>query len=136
MMLGTLSAMTDQLSKALHTALSRTGEGQTTDGIAEAALRWEIPKDPSFGDLSNSVSFKVAARRKQPPQRIAETLSQEFLACCRQAGLAVSIERVEAKGGFLNVFLSQQALVQVLHDSPTGAPLRDAPSDERPVGQY
>ena len=86
------------------------------DGIPEAALRWEIPKEPSFGDLSNAISFKIAAHRQQPPQRIAEALSSAFLASCRASGVSRLIDRVEAKGGFLNVFLSQEALIGVLRE--------------------
>ena len=94
----------DQLSQALRDVLQQAGEGSL----------WEIPKDPSFGDLSNSLAFKLAAQRQQPPQRVAEELSHLFLARCRQAGLEGWVERVEAKAGFLNVFLSQRALTEVL----------------------
>ena len=114
-------AIEDRLSQALRIALDRQTDPTTaaaaSDGrIADAALRWEIPKDASFGDLANSVSFKVAAQRKQPPQAIAEALSSALLASCRELGLGDSVDRVEAKGGFLNVFLSQHALTQVLKD--------------------
>ena len=109
-----------QLSGILRGAVARVepaeGAVPAHDGSAEAAFRWEIPKDPSFGDLSNSISFKLAARRKQPPQRVAEQLSTAFLSRCKDERLGGWIERVEATGGFLNVFLSQRALVGVLRD--------------------
>jgi len=73
-----------------------------------------MPKDPSFGDLSNSVAFKVASRRKQPPQRIAEELASVFLACAKEAGLARWLDRAEAKAGFVNIFFSQAALLAEL----------------------
>ena len=107
----------DSLRQAVSRSAPNTAEqAPVADAISDAWLRWEVPRDPSFGDLSNSVSFKVAARLKQPPQRIAEELSDLFLACCRQNGLGEWVGRVEAKTGFLNIFLSQQALARVLHD--------------------
>lgn len=112
-------AIEDHLSHALRSALRTTRTGPTPsdiESLPEATLRWEMPKGPTFGDLSNSVSFKVAARRKQPPQRIAEELSTSFLARCQRDGLGPWIDRVEAKGGFLNVFLSQAALTRILRD--------------------
>ncbi len=114
-------AIEGRLSQALRIALDRQTDSKTAAGapdgrVADAVLRWEIPKDASFGDLANSVSFKVAAQRKQPPQAIAETLSGALLASCRELGLGDSVDRVEAKGGFLNVFLSQHTLMQVLKE--------------------
>ncbi len=116
--------VSEELSQVLRAVLGRwETDGRATedaprinDGIPEAALRWEIPKDPSFGDLSNAVSFRLAAKRRQPPQAVAQELSQLFFAGCQQGSLASRIDRVEAKGGFLNVFLSQGALTHVLRD--------------------
>jgi len=99
------------IEETLHQLLRDAVSGEA---VADGFLRWEIPKDPSFGDLSNAVPFKLAAGRRQPPQQIAEELSATFLARCREAGVADWIERVEAKAGFLNIFLSQRALTQVL----------------------
>ena len=104
-----------QFSQTLRLALQRAQAGASGQAdVPEAALRWEIPKDPSLGDLSNSVAFKLAARMKQPPQQTAETLARAFLDCSRSQGLEERIERVEAKGGFLNVFLSHRVLTDVL----------------------
>jgi len=100
----------DRLSRLLRQAV------EASDDLPDAAFYWEIPKDAAFGDLSNAVSFKVAARLKQAPQGIAEELSGRFLSACRQAGLGGWIERVEAKAGFLNVFLSRDALLVVLRE--------------------
>ncbi len=108
------SQLSQVLRDVLATADTAPGAEPDANGLSEAALRWEIPKNPSFGDLSNSISFKVAARLKQAPQKIAEGLSANFLTSCRQAGLGSLIDRVEAKAGFLNVFLSQEALAVVL----------------------
>ena len=114
----TVLGLEDRLSRLLQDALRRTEPppalGQGPDPLLEGACRWEIPKDPAFGDLSNSVAFKLAARRKQPPQRLAEELAATVLSSCREAGLGTQVARVEARGGFLNVFLSLQALAGIV----------------------
>ena len=77
-------------------------------------LRWEVPKEASFGDLSCPIAFKLASRQRQPPQQLARqlvTLLQDLL---RPSPLAGLVERLEAQGGFVNLFLSRQALTQVL----------------------
>ena len=114
----TVLGLEDRLSHLLQDTLRRTepppAPGQGPDPLLEGACRWDIPKDPAFGELSNSVAFKLAARRKQPPQRLAEELAAAVLSSCREAGLGRLVERVEAKGGFLNVFLSLDALTGIV----------------------
>ena len=108
----------DQLSQLLRriiqqdALLPEPGAAETPSSL----YRWDLPKDPGFGDLANAVAFKIAAGKKQPPQAIAETLSRRLLAQCREDGLAPWVDRIEAKGGFLNVFLSQHALASILRD--------------------
>ncbi len=107
-----------QLGDALRHAVAQLLDGQPADQrqalVTESAQRWEIPKDPSFGDLSNSLAFKLASARRQAPPIIADLLSKTFLASCRAIRLEPWVERVETKAGYLNVFLSQEALIQVL----------------------
>ena len=108
-------ATEDALSKALRTAVGRVDKNEgAKQGIPVDAPRWEIPKDASFGDLSSSIAFKIAARRKQPPTLIAEQLSLALGLCCRDAGIGDCIDRVEAKAGFINVFLSARTLANVV----------------------
>jgi len=115
----------DHLGQVLRAVLSRAAEAESRqEGRAAAApedapagtLRWEIPEDPTFGDLSSAVAFKLSSKRKQPPAQIAQTLAEELLGGFRHAGLDQLIERVEAKAGFLNVFLSHASLSQVIRD--------------------
>ncbi|MBI3320665.1 MAG: arginine--tRNA ligase [Candidatus Omnitrophica bacterium] len=115
-----------QLSKALRETLQQLIDSDEKaiepDELTDAASRWEIPKDPLFGDLSNAVSFKLAARQQQPSQRMAAALAGRLLARCRELGLEGWVDRIEARGGFLNVFLSPQALTRVLRDILTRGP--------------
>ena len=122
----TVTTLEAHLSRVLHDALRRTDSAaaaaQAPEPLPDGAGRWDMPRDPSFGDLSSSVAFKLAARRRQPPQRLAEELAAAVSASCRQAGLEALVERVEAKSGFLNVFLSLEALTGVVR-----AILREGP---------
>ena len=122
----TVLGLEERLSRLLQDTLRRTepspAHGPEPDPLLEGACRWDLPKDPSFGDLSNSVAFKLAARRKQPPQRIAEELAAAMRSSSREAGLGTLVERVEARGGFLNVFLSFQALAGVVRAVLTQGP--------------
>ena len=93
---------------------SPNDEPSGVNGLSEVAFRWDIPKDASYGDLSNPVSFKLAASRRQPPPVVAQELAKAFLARCKRLRLAKHIDRVEAKAGFLNVFLSQRVLLGAL----------------------
>ena len=108
----------EQLSRALKLTLERLDTETPSNGnpgpLPEAAFRWEMPKDPTFGDLASSLAFKVAARRRQPPQRIAEEFAHAFPSTCQEQGLSVWVERVEARAGFINVYLSQRVLVEGL----------------------
>ncbi|MBI4004491.1 MAG: arginine--tRNA ligase [Candidatus Omnitrophica bacterium] len=101
---------------SLEERLSQALRHSVRSDLPDAAFRWDVPKDATFGDLSNAVSFKLAGPRKQSPQRIAEELSAAVMARCRTQGLGGWIARVEPKAGFLNVFLSQEGLAQVLRD--------------------
>ena len=105
----------ERLSQLLRGLLLEDDTGEASPELASvAAVLWQLPKDPSFGDLSNAICFKVAAVRKQPPQAVADALAQRLDAACRSRGLGALVERVEAKAGFLNVFLSHGALIDVL----------------------
>ncbi|MBI4597243.1 MAG: arginine--tRNA ligase [Candidatus Omnitrophica bacterium] len=100
-----------QLSQILRSAISRLSPEAA---VPEALLRWDMPKDPSFGDVSSAAAFKLAASLRQPPPRLAEALAEAFVACSRQTNAGEAIDRAEANAGFLNVFLSPSALIETL----------------------
>ncbi len=105
----------EQLKLALRPVLDQAA-ASAGSSLPDAACHWEMPKDPTFGDLSNSSAFKLAAIRRLPPAKVAEELAKSLMERCRQDGLGALVERIEVKAGFLNVFLSQQALAQVLDE--------------------
>jgi len=99
----------DQLNELLRQAV-----GPLDPTIEPASLRWEVPKDPTFGDLSSPISFRLASKQGQAPQQLAERLVTVLQDTVRRSPLDGLVERLEAKRGFVNVFLSQQALTQIL----------------------
>ena len=129
-----IQGLEDQLSGLLQ-GLLRAAEpsGEELDRLLQDHCRWEMPKDPSFGDLSNSAAFKLAARRKQPPQRLAEELAQGLLASVRSSGLGRLVERVDARSGFLNVVLSPAAMAEVLRAILSQGPRYGARRQVAPV---
>lgn len=101
------------LSLALQAAVARL---QPPEPLPDAAFRWDMPKELAFGDLANALAFRLASKLKQPPQKLGEQLAGYFQEACRQHGWVAWIDRVEVKGGYLNVFLAQGALVHILQD--------------------
>ena len=92
-----------------HAAASVAPAAQT------ASLRWEVPKEPSFGDLSSPAAFKLAppgvkAGAGEVAQRLVAAL-QETLQRTEAAGW---VDRIEARGGFVNVWLSPAALTETI----------------------
>ena len=101
----------DQLSAILAHTL-----GAAAASLPEGSLRWEMPKDPAFGDLANAAAFKLASVLKRPPQALAADLAARFAASAAELGLGDLVDRAEQKSGFLNVFLSQKALLGILQE--------------------
>ena len=96
--------------------LLQDAAGTEATALPPQAFRWETPKDPSLGDLSCSVAFKLASVKRQPPPAVAEQLADTLRVSCQRAQLDGRLERIEAKSGFVNLFLSQDELTQVVRD--------------------
>ncbi len=84
------------------------------DPEAVQSARWEVPKDASLGDLSCAVAFKLASKRRQPPHQVADVLARELQQRVDASPLKGRIDRFEAVRGFVNAFLSQEALTEVV----------------------
>jgi arginyl-tRNA synthetase len=91
-----------------HAAASVAPAAQT------ASLRWEVPKEPSFGDLSSPAAFKLAADQRQPPPQVAQRLVAALQEMLQRTEAARWVDRIEATGGFVNVWLSPPALAETL----------------------
>ncbi|HEX9780326.1 MAG TPA: arginine--tRNA ligase [bacterium] len=100
-----------RLAELLRELLGSDGER-----LPAPALRWEMPKDAGLGDLSNASPFRLAAARRQPPASIAGELAGALSARARDTDIGPWLDRIEPAHGYINVFLSQAALTQVVRD--------------------
>ncbi|MBI3088520.1 MAG: arginine--tRNA ligase [Candidatus Omnitrophica bacterium] len=99
----------DQLNTVLRQAVGACEPSAPTD-----SLRWDVPKDPSFGDLSCPVAFRLASGLRKAPLQVAEQLVAALQDAVHGSRASRWVDRLEAKSGFVNLFLSQQALRQIL----------------------
>jgi len=113
----------------MYDAISSVAKQILSDGfgVKEIDLNWERPQEKSHGDIATAVSLKLAKEIGKNPQEIADALVE---------GLTTSeyIEKVEKAGpGFVNVWLTPDALLRELSstvDACKSKPIRD---DEAPV---
>ena len=68
-------------------------------GLKNVEESLEIPPRKEFGDLSSTICFKVAKKRKESPKKISEELLKKI-----KIPKSSLIERVEAKDGYINFF--------------------------------
>ena len=66
-------------------------------GMPKETLRWEVPKDPSFGDLSCPVAFHLASKQRQAPAHVAQRLVELLQEEVRASSLRLVVDRFEAK---------------------------------------
>ncbi len=87
------------------------------------AIAVEVPPSRAMGDLASPVAFELARRLRRPPRSIADAL-RAALGDLTAAGVA----RVEAAGGYLNVFLDRPGFLRarLRGEVPLAAPLASA----------
>ncbi|MFH1779041.1 MAG: arginine--tRNA ligase [Candidatus Omnitrophota bacterium] len=78
------------------------------------SLRLEIPKDPSHGDLSSNISFKLAKALKANPNEIAQEVSFSIRNNLGSSKLKDRIGEVEALNGFINFRFTPKCLREIL----------------------
>lgn len=71
---------------------------------------WEPPSRQEFGDLSTSAALKVASACKGNPLEIAGQIKQKLI----EKNISQIAEIEILKPGFINLFLSQKALIEIL----------------------
>ena len=106
-------ALTDALQEAVRTWAASAGAEESLPA-STAAVRWDIPKEASLGDLSSPIAFTLASARRQPPPAVAEEIIAQLRAVLAARRLAGVVERLDVVRGFINLFLSQQALSGVV----------------------
>ncbi len=69
----------------------------------------EIPPDPAFGDVASTVCFGLAKQERAPPAAIAERIVKDTKIPANSA-----IERMEARGGYINFFFNRRNLARIV----------------------
>jgi arginyl-tRNA synthetase len=81
-------------------------------GFDDFEPEFEIPNDPSHGDLSTNVAMKLAGRVGKNPREMAQALSSQLSAISKDF-----IDQVEVAGpGFVNFKFKQASFKNVIHE--------------------
>lgn len=92
-------------------------EAASAIGIANPSISLSRPANPSHGDFATSIALKYAKEQKMTPLELAHKIASHL-------DTTGAIERIEVIApGFINIFLSQKTLLEVLNTPPQAAPL-------------
>ncbi len=102
-----------RLGEALTDAVRRAAAVQHWPPVAMTDLTWEYPPEPTFGDLSTTVSFALAKQVRRSPREVALAIQQAVVLD------PALVAKVEVAGpGYLNLFIAyawwQAVIRQVL----------------------
>jgi arginyl-tRNA synthetase len=90
-----------RLSAVLADALDRASRAQGWPPVSMPEIAWEYPPEPTFGDLSTTVSFALAKQVRRSPRDVATAIQR---AVNPDPAL---IEKIEVAGpGYLNIFVA------------------------------
>ena len=106
------------LGAALADAVARATAARGWPPVAVPEVTWEYPPEPSFGDLSTTLSFALAKQVRRSPRDVATAIQQTL-----DVDPAL-VAKVEVAGpGYLNVFVAngwwQGVLREVLGAGPS-----------------
>src|SRR3989338_3863033 len=76
----------------------------------------ENPKDPSHGDISTNIAFRLAKTLKANPAELAKEIVKTFADKLASSSLKGDIAAIEPLNGFINIRLSAGALRRILKD--------------------
>ena len=86
-------------------------DGGLIDNYDASSINIEIPKDTSHGDYSTNIAMQLTRVLRRNPRQIAQTIVDNV---DLEAG---QIDRIEIAGpGFINLFMKNDALTQVIAD--------------------
>jgi len=105
-----MKTLQDTLISLIHDAAKQAGYKVKPDQII-----LETPKDKSHGDFSTTLALRLATQQKKPPLKIANEISTHIQRNLKNhPRLQNKFEKVNVKGGFINLFLSKSALYDCL----------------------
>lgn len=73
---------------------------------------FEVPPSEEMGDLATNICFSLARDLKKPPAKIAEEIANQL-----KIPKNSLIERVEAKNGYINLFLNYREMAKEVLDT-------------------
>ena len=90
-----------KLSGVLADAVDRASREQGWPPVSMPEIAWEYPPEPTFGDLSTTVSFALAKQVRRSPRDVATAIQR---AVSPDPAL---VEKIEVAGpGYLNIFVA------------------------------
>lgn len=95
--------------------------------LKELAVEWRRPQEKTQGDATTTIALKLAKNLKKKPQEVAQVL-------CDALKQGASVEKVEVAGaGYVNVWLTPEALIRELGTTEEACSPRPAREGLRPV---
>jgi len=84
---------------------------------------FEIPAESALGDLASTLAMKLAKPLRRPPLEIAHRLADALNTALSTSPVHQQVERLDVKPpGFLNLFLTQQALTAIVEEVRQAGP--------------
>jgi len=90
----------------------------------------EHPADLKMGDFSTNVAMTLAKKNKTNPKKLAD----EIVALLSRSNLDNGIEKIEAKNGFINFYLSKEFFVDSIKEV-LASPVGSGPMENKNFGQ-
>lgn len=101
----------DKIIEALLKVLKDTLDKTQVDSLGDIEV--EPTRNRSFGDISTNLAMKLASLEKKNPQEIANSL---IVKLNKIESLKSEVEKIESKGGFINFFIKEQNLYNILKE--------------------
>lgn len=100
---------------------------QSEYSLKDVDVSWKRPQDKTHGDAATTVALQLAKNLKKKPQEVAQVL-------CDALQKSPDVEKVEVAGaGYVNVWLTPEALVRELTVTEEACSPRPACRGEGPV---
>ena len=109
--------MSDHVKKQIQEILEKSLKEFPDSPQNIPSVNLEVPSEKSHGDLCCSIAMRLAGILRQDPVLIAVQLKNSFEAKIKTTPLNTKVDKIEVKKpGFLNFFLSQESLYDILYE--------------------
>ncbi len=106
-----------ELRDSLRTIVATSVKDKLGLDIDPAAVGWEQPPDPRFGDLSTPLPLKLARQARRPPMAIAEQIRDALI----ERGLPLVRDVTSSAPGYVNVRIDAVRLLHQVVEDVAGA---------------